>query len=110
MTACIVGWSHLPFGKTEDDVEDMNTSIEEALEALEFEHSKAIENLRASHTSALSEAAVLQAESTSTAERNLADAVSAALEQERSVAEKQREKAAAEAAANLVKVKIIDAF
>ena len=23
MTACIVGWSHLTFGKTEDDVEDM---------------------------------------------------------------------------------------
>ena len=27
MTACIVGWSHLPFGKTEDDVEDMVTRV-----------------------------------------------------------------------------------
>ena len=27
MTACIVGWSHLPFGKTEDDVEGMVTRV-----------------------------------------------------------------------------------
>ena len=32
MTACIVGWSHLPFGKTEDDVEDMVTKV--AIEAI----------------------------------------------------------------------------
>lgn len=32
MTACIVGWSHLPFGKTEDDVEDMVTRV--AIEAI----------------------------------------------------------------------------
>ena len=32
MTACIVGWSHLPFGKTEDDVEDMVTRV--AMEAI----------------------------------------------------------------------------
>ena len=32
MTACIVGWSHLPFGKTEDDVEDMITRV--AIEAI----------------------------------------------------------------------------
>jgi acetyl-CoA C-acetyltransferase len=32
MTACIVGWSHLPFGKTEDDVECMVTKV--AIEAI----------------------------------------------------------------------------
>ena len=31
MTACIVGWSHLRFGKSEDDVEDMVTKV--AIEA-----------------------------------------------------------------------------
>ena len=32
MTACIVGWSHLKFGKSEDDVEDMVTKV--AIEAI----------------------------------------------------------------------------